>query len=110
MSISDVQRRSFLAHEVDVFLCFNCQDKCVFISLRYGSESIVIIRSLRVLRSLIDDRIGIEEVKERLTDPMPDRIDAKVDHLINELLSMVFLASEDCLPCVIYDLSLLLNK
>ena len=110
MSISDVQRCRFLAHEVDILLRLDSQDKCVLICLRYGSKSIVIIRSLRVLRSLINDRIGIEEVKERLTDPMPDCIDSKVDHLINKLLSMVFLTSEDRLPCVINDLSLLLDK
>lgn len=78
---------SLLAHQVNVLLRLNAQDKRAF-SYRVSSTTLIIVVLIIFLpfshRLLVNDRIDVEELEESLRDPVLDCLDSIIDGIFNQ--------------------------
>ena len=77
---------SLLAHQVNVLLCLDAQDKRAF-SFRVSDTSLIIVLIIFLPfshRLLVNDRIDVEELEESLRDPVLDCLDSIIDGIFNQ--------------------------
>ena len=77
---------SLLAHQVNVLLCLDAQDKRAF-SFRVSDTSLIIVLIIFLPfshRLLVYDRIDVEELEESLRDPVLDCLDSIIDGIFNQ--------------------------
>lgn len=106
----------FLAHDIDIFLCFNAQDKC---ALTFGIPVIInssLLTRLHILLIfllvceglLVYDWIYIEEIEESLGNSTLHSIYPKVNRIFNQSWSMLLLAAQNLCSNLIDDTFLLM--
>ena len=77
---------SLLAHQVNVLLCLDAQDKRAF-SYRVSDTSLIIVLIIFLPfshRLLVNDRIDVEELEESLRDPVLDGLDSIIDGIFDQ--------------------------
>ena len=74
-----------LAHQVNILLCFDAQDKRAFAYRVSGTALIIVLIILLSFshRLLVYLRVDIEELEESLWDPVLDCLDSIVDCIFN---------------------------
>ena len=104
---------SLLAHQVNVLLRLNAQDKRAF-SYRVFVTSLIIVVLIIFLPFchwlLVYDRIDIEELEESLRDPILDCLDSIIDGIFNKTWCMIFLLVNNCCASLIHNLFLLFYR
>ena len=77
---------SLLAHQVNILLCLNAQDKRAFPN-RVSNTTLIIVVLIIFLpfchRLLVYDRIDVEELEESLRDPVLYCLDSIIDGIFN---------------------------
>ena len=77
---------SLLAHQVNVLLRLDAQDKRAF-SYRVSGTTLIIVLIMFLPfshRLLVNDRIDVEELEESLRDPVLDCLDSIIDGIFNQ--------------------------
>ena len=77
---------SLLAHQVNILLCLNAQDKRAF-AYRVSIAALIIVLIIFLPfshRLLVYDRVDIEELEEGLRDPVLDCLDSIIDGIFNQ--------------------------
>ena len=77
---------SLLAHQVNVLLCLDAQDKRAF-SYWVSDTSLIIVLIIFLPfshRLLVNDRIDVEELEESLRDPVLDGLDSIIDGIFDQ--------------------------